>query len=78
MSFRLYDSAWVRIEGVEDPVQVRKDRQAPGVFIAAGHAYDIDARPLPASNAAPKLLAILSIQAVHEAGLRSGYGGRPD
>jgi hypothetical protein len=76
MSFRLYESAWVRVAGVEDPVQVHKDRFTPGAFLVDGNTYDIDARPVDTRSGAPAIQSILSIQAVHEAGLRSHYGER--
>ncbi len=78
MSFRLYESAWVRVDGVEAPVQVHKATQSPGTFLVAGNAYDIDARSIDPSSGAPAITAILSIQAVHEAGLRSHYAVRKD
>ena len=71
MSFRLYDSAWVRVDGIEDPVQVRKDPRLLGTFLVAGNSYDIDARPVDRLAGAPTIASILSIQAVREAGLRS-------
>ncbi len=76
MSFRLYESAWVRIDGMDEPVQVRKDPQRLGAFLVAGHTYDIDARPVTPSSGAPAIASLLSVQAVHEAGLRSSYGVR--
>jgi len=74
MSFRLYESAWVRIDGVDEPVQAHKDRHVPGAFLVNGNSYDIDARPVDPASGAPLIRSILSIQAVHEAGLRSHYG----
>ncbi len=74
MSFRLYDSAWVRIAGVDTPVQAHKHRQVPGAFLVHDNVYDIDARPVDPAAGAPAIESILSIQAVHEAGLRSRYG----
>lgn len=73
MSFRLYESAWVRIEGLDEPAQVHRDRTNLAAFNVGGFQYDIDARPLPTSGGAPRLLALLSLQAVREAGLSSGY-----
>ncbi len=74
MSFRLYESAWVRVEGFDEPFQARKDPQRPGTFLVAGHAYDIDARPITPSAGVPVITSLLSVQAVREAGLRSAYG----
>ena len=76
MSFRLYESAWVRVDGLDQPVQVRKDPQRLGAFWVAGHSYDIDARPVMPSAGAPAITSILSVQAVHEAGLRNTYDMR--
>ncbi len=72
MSFRLYENAWVQVEGLDAPVQVRKDRTNPGAFNVAGALYDIDARPLPPVDGAPRLVSLLSLQAVRELGLRNG------
>ena len=76
MSFRLYESAWVRVDGIDEPVLVHKDPQRPGTFRVADHAYDIDARPLTHASGAPAIVSILSVQAVREAGLRSAYDAR--
>ncbi|WP_443750352.1 hypothetical protein [Asticcacaulis solisilvae] len=73
MSFRLYESAWVRIEGTEQPLQVHRDGASAGVFIVGDHWYDIDARALPSQIHVPPIVSILSLEAVREAGLRSGY-----
>ena len=78
MSFRLYASAWVRVDGVDEPVLVQKDPHRPGAFLIGDHAYDIDARPLAPASGAPAIASILSIQAVHEAGLRNIYDVRKD
>jgi len=76
MSFRLYASAWVRVDGIDEPVLVQKDPQHPGTFRVADHSYDIDARPVTAASGAPAITSILSVQAVAEAGLRSAYDAR--
>lgn len=75
MSFRLYESAWVMVEGVEAPCQVHKDTVNLAAFNINGYQYDIDARVLPASSGAPPILRILSIQDAKEVGLRSHYSG---
>ena len=75
MSFRLYESAWVLIEGNPEPMQVHKDAANLGIFNVGGHQYDIDARPLARSVGTPNILSILSLQAVKEAGLVSRYSG---
>ena len=74
MSFRLYEGAWVQVEGREAPAQARKDRSNLAAFNVAGHQYDIDARPLVAADGAPALLSLLNLQAVREKGLNSGHG----
>ncbi len=73
MSFRLYESAWVCLEGVEQPVQAHKDRDNMAGFNVGGYQYDIDARALPTSHGAPRISSILSLQDVREAGLRTNY-----
>jgi len=73
MSFRLYDSAWVRVDGIEAPLQAHKDRQNAGIFVVGDYRYDIDARPLPSNDPAPPIVAILNLHAVREAGLHTGY-----
>ncbi len=73
MSFRLYESAWVQVEGFDEPAQAHKDRSNLAAFNVMGFQYDIDARPLPSSPGAPRLLSLLSLQAIREAGLSSGY-----
>ena len=75
MATRLYDSAWVRIEGSEQPLQVRRDRRNAGTFHIGGHAYDIDGRPLQPSDIAPAIVTVLSLQAVRDAGLLTTYIG---
>ncbi len=78
MSFRLYESAWVSVAGVDQPIQVHKDPANPAAFDVGGYKYDIDARPLVNNADTPKITALLSIQAVREAGLRSHYGDEAD
>lgn len=72
MSFRLYESAWVTVEGAELPQQVHKDPVNRAVFNVGGFRYDIDARAV--DRDAPPIVSILSLQAVREAGLSSNYG----
>ena len=82
MSFRLYESAWVLLEGSDQPIQVHKDRTNAGAFHVNEFLYDIDARALPSAMVVPRIAQILNLQAVREAGLR-GYNfdtppdGRP-
>jgi len=73
MSFRLYESVWVVIEGADAPCQAHKDPSNMAVFIANGHRYDVDARPISRDGTTPAILSILSLQAMREAGLRSDY-----
>ncbi len=70
---RLYESAWVRVDGVEAPVQVQKDRANPAAFNVGDYQYDIDGRALKTAPDAPRIVSILSLQAVREAGLRQDY-----
>ena len=76
MSFRLFESAWVRVEGRDEPVQAQKNPQMLGTFLVGSHSYDIDARPVDPRSVTPAITSILSIQAMHEAGLNSNYGMR--
>ena len=73
MSFRLYESAWVRVDGREEPLQAHKHPSDAGVFVVGDHLYDVDARPAAADMAAPALLSILSLDSIRSAGLSSGY-----
>lgn len=73
MSIRLYESAWVTVEGVEEPCQARRDPSNGAVFIVHGDRYDVDARALSKGGDTPVILSILSLQAMRESGLRSGY-----
>ena len=77
MSFRLYESAWVMVEGIEAPVAVHRDPVNRAAFQVGDCQYDVDARPLHPRDA-PPILSILSLQAVREAGLHSNYGGGMD
>lgn len=71
---RLYDSAWVRVEGREDqPIQAYKNTRNAALFDIGGFQYDIDGRGSPAASGAPRLLALLSLTEVREQGLASGY-----
>ena len=78
MSFRLYESAWVQVDGADLPLQVHKNPANPAAFDVGGFQYDIDARPLAKASDAPRIVSILSIQAAREAGLRSHYGEGSD
>jgi len=73
MSFRLYESAWVRIEGHDEPMQVRRDRKNAAAFNVGDYQYDIDARPLRQNDGAPRIVTVLSLQAAREAGLATEY-----
>ncbi len=73
MAIRLYDSAWVRLEGRDDNQQVRKDSRNPAAFNVADYQYDIDGRPLRASDTAPAIVLVHSLQSAREAGLSTTY-----
>ncbi len=73
MAIRLYESAWVRIEGTEAPLQVFRDRKNPAAFNVGDHQYDIDGRALRGADAAPAIVEILSLQSAREAGLTTSY-----
>ena len=75
MAIRLYESAWVRVDGSDKPLQVHRDRKNAAAFNVGDHQYDIDGRPLRALDKAPKIVAVLSLQAVREAGLATDYNG---
>ncbi len=73
MAIRLYDSAWVRIEGRDEAMQVRRDRKNPAAFNVGDHQYDIDGRPLHRADGAPLIISIHSLQSAREAGLSTTY-----
>ncbi len=73
MSIRLYESAWVRIEGGDQPLQVHGDRKNAAAFNVGEYQYDIDGRPLRYAEAAPAIAAVLSLQMAREAGLATNY-----
>ncbi len=70
MSFRLYENAWVQIDGVEQPVQAHKDPINRAAFNVGGYRYDIDARAMPGETNAPALVRILSLADIRDAGLQ--------
>lgn len=70
---RLYETAWVQVEGIEQPLQVFKDRANPAAFNVGDFQYDIDGRAFRTSPDAPRILRILSLQEAKEAGLRQDY-----
>jgi len=73
MAIRLYESAWVRVEGSDKPLQVHRDRKSAAAFNVGEYQYDIDARPLRPADQAPSIVAVLNLQAVREAGLATDY-----
>lgn len=75
MAIRLYESAWVRTEGGDRPLQVYRDRKNAAAFNVVTHQYDIDGRPLRVSGQAPEIVSVLSLQAAREAGLSTAYNG---
>ena len=73
MAIRLYDSAWVRVEGNDQPLQVVRDPKNPAAFNIGDFQYDIDARPLRGPDSAPTITMICSLQSAREAGLSTAY-----
>jgi hypothetical protein len=73
MSIRLYDSAWVLLRDVEEPLQVRKDATNPAVFVVGGFRYDIDARPFYVTEATPDIVVLLSMEEARQRGLSTSY-----
>jgi len=73
MGIRLYESAWVDLEGHDRPFQVHRDTRNAAAFNVGGFQYDIDGRPMPNSSGAPKILSIYNLQAAKEAGLKADY-----
>jgi hypothetical protein len=69
MSIRLYDTAWIELEGQATPVQVRRDVQRHDVFRVGDQGYDIDGRPDVSTLEAPRIVRVLSLQTVRESGL---------
>jgi len=55
MSIRLYDTAWIELEGQAGPV--------------GEHAYDIDGRADISVATSPRIVRVLSLQTVREVGL---------
>lgn len=70
---RLYITAWVQLDGHDQPFQVVKDRSNAAVFNVGEWQYDIDARPMRTSPDAPRIVKILSLQDARELGLRQDY-----
>ena len=73
MGIRLYDSAWVVLDGHPEPLQARKDRTNAAAFNVGEYQYDIDGRPLRTYPNAPAILTLHSLQSAREAGLRTAY-----
>ena len=73
MAIRIYDSAWVRIEGRDDALRVQRDRKNPAAFNVGDHQYDIDARPFRRADGAPVIISLHSLQSAREAGLTTNY-----
>ena len=69
MSIRLYDTAWIELEGLPAPVQVRRDAQRHDVYRVGEHAYDIDGRADVSAAGSPRIVRVLSLQSVREVGL---------
>jgi hypothetical protein len=73
MTIRLYDSAWVAVEGVERPLQVVKDTRNPAAFNVGNFQYDIDGYPLRPEDTAPRITKLHTLQSAREAGLSTEY-----
>jgi hypothetical protein len=73
MAIRLYESAWVELEGQGMPLQVFKDRKNPAVFNIGDFQYDIDGRPMKSSPDAPSIMRLHSLQSAKDAGLPTDY-----
>ncbi len=69
MSIRLYDTAWIELEGQTGPVQVRRDILRHDLFHVGDHAYDIDGRAHASVASSPRIIRVLNLQAVREVGL---------
>jgi len=69
MSIRLYDTAWIELEDQAGPVQVRRDTLRHDLFRVGDHAYDIDGRADASAPTSPRIVRVLSLQTVREAGL---------
>ena len=70
MGTRLYDTAWVSVEGVEQPLQVRKDKRNPAAFVVGDYFYDIDGRAMGSQGPVPRILTVHSLQSAREIGLK--------
>lgn len=70
---RLYETAWVQLNGQEQPLQVHKDRSNAAIFNVGDYQYDIDGRPMRTTPDAPRIVKILSLQEARELGLRQDY-----
>lgn len=70
---RLYETAWVQVEGQDQPFQVHKDRKNAAIFNVGDWQYDIDGRAMRTSPDAPRIIKILSLQEARELGLRQDY-----
>lgn len=75
MGVRLYESAWVVLRNIEQPVQVRKDRANPALFHAGAYKYDIDGRPYFFAEPTPDIVEVLSLSAARARGLSTTYNG---
>lgn len=73
MAIRLYDSAWVNLDGGNEPQQVRKDRKNPAAFNVGGYLYDIDGFPMHGQEGAPRIAFVHNLQSAREAGLKMEY-----
>ena len=70
---RLYESAWVELEGLETPLRVYKDFRNSAMFRVGDYQYDIDGRPFNTTLGVPKIKRLHTLQSAREAGLDTQY-----
>ena len=78
MTIRLYDSAWVELEGQRSPLQVFKDRKNPAIFNVGEFQYDVDGRPSKSTVDALTIVRLHSLQSARDAGLATDYKRNAD
>ena len=73
MTIRLYENAWVELDGQGRSLQVFKDRKNPAAFNIGEYQYDIDGRPLKSTVDAPTIVRLHSLMTARNAGLSIQY-----
>lgn len=59
------------MEGVEQPLQVHKDKRNPALFLVGDYIYDIDGRAMGSQGpSVPRILMVHSLQSAREIGLK--------